>query len=100
MIRGQDAMTNVLGTVNVLEACRRAGVRKIVYASSAGIFGELKELPIGESHPLEPDSPYGASKLAAEKECLAYGSSMISKRSRCAISTSTARISASISTAT
>jgi UDP-glucose 4-epimerase len=68
-----DAMTNVLGTVNVLEACRRAGVRKIVYASSAGIFGELKELPIGESHPLEPDSPYGASKLAAEKECLAYG---------------------------
>jgi nucleoside-diphosphate-sugar epimerase len=69
----RDAMTNVLGTVNVLEACRRAGVRKIVYASSAGIFGELKELPIGESHPLEPDSPYGASKLAAEKECLAYG---------------------------
>ena len=68
----RDAMTNVLGTVNVLEACRRAGVRKIVYASSAGIFGELKELPIGESHPLEPDSPYGASKLAAEKECLAY----------------------------
>lgn len=67
-----DAMTNVVGTVNVLEACRRAGVRKIVYASSAGIFGELKELPIAESHPLEPDSPYGASKLAAEKECLAY----------------------------
>jgi UDP-glucose 4-epimerase len=68
-----DAMTNVLGTVNVLEACRQAGVRKIVYASSAGIFGQLKELPIGESHPLEPDSPYGASKLAAEKECLAFG---------------------------
>jgi UDP-glucose 4-epimerase len=68
-----DAMTNVLGTVNVLEASRHAGVRKIVYASSAGIFGELKELPIGESHPLEPDSPYGASKLAAEKECLVFG---------------------------
>jgi nucleoside-diphosphate-sugar epimerase len=67
-----DAMTNVLGTVNVLEACRRGRVRKIVYASSAGIFGELKELPISESHPVEPDTPYGASKLAAEKECLAY----------------------------
>jgi UDP-glucose 4-epimerase len=67
-----DAMTNVLGTINVLEACRQGGVRKLVYASSAGIFGELKELPIGESHPLDPDSPYGASKLAAEKECLAY----------------------------
>jgi UDP-glucose 4-epimerase len=67
-----DAMVNVLGTINVLEACRHAGARKLVYASSAGIFGELKELPIDESHPLEPDSPYGASKLAAEKECLAY----------------------------
>jgi UDP-glucose 4-epimerase len=67
-----DASTNVLGTVNVLEGCRLGGVRKIVYASSAGIFGELKELPIAESHPVEPDSPYGASKLAAEKECLAY----------------------------
>jgi UDP-glucose 4-epimerase len=67
-----DAATNVLGTVSVLEACRRHGVRKIVFASSAGIFGELKQLPIDESHPVEPDSPYGASKLAAEKECLAY----------------------------
>lgn len=68
----RDAMTNVIGTVNVLEGCRERGVRKIVYASSAGIFGELKELPITESHRVEPDSPYGATKLAAEKECLAY----------------------------
>jgi UDP-glucose 4-epimerase len=67
-----DAAINVLGTINVLEACRHAGTRKLVFASSAGIFGELKRLPIDESHPLEPDSPYGASKLAAEKECLAY----------------------------
>jgi UDP-glucose 4-epimerase len=41
-------------------------------SSSAGIFGELKTLPISEDHPTEPDSPYGASKLCAEKECLAY----------------------------
>jgi nucleoside-diphosphate-sugar epimerase len=68
----KDAAVNVLGTIGVLEACRHAGVGKIVYSSSAGIFGELKELPIGESHPLEPDSPYGASKLAAEKACLVY----------------------------
>ncbi|NQW17667.1 MAG: NAD-dependent epimerase/dehydratase family protein [Chloroflexi bacterium] len=67
-----DAKTNLLGTINVLEASRSAGVRKIVVSSSAGIFGELKELPINESHPLEPDSPYGVSKLAAEKVCLAY----------------------------
>jgi UDP-glucose 4-epimerase len=67
-----DAETNVIGTLNVLEAARRAGVRKVVFSSSAGIFGELKTLPIREDHQVEPDSPYGASKLGAEKACLAY----------------------------
>jgi len=67
-----DAHVNVLGTVNVLEAARRAGARKIVASSSAGIFGELKHLPIREDHPVEPDSPYGATKLCEEKLCLAY----------------------------
>jgi UDP-glucose 4-epimerase len=67
-----DADVNVLGTLRVLEACRRHGVRKLVFSSSAGIFGELKMLPIREDHPAEPDSPYGASKLAAEKLCLVY----------------------------
>ena len=64
-----DAQVNVLGTVNVLESARRAGVRKIVASSSAGIFGELKQLPIREDHPVEPDSPYGSTKLCAEKLC-------------------------------
>lgn len=68
----QDSEVNVIGTLRVLEAARRAAVRKIVFSSSAGIFGELKYLPIREDHPVEPDSPYGASKLAAEKLCLAY----------------------------
>jgi UDP-glucose 4-epimerase len=67
-----DAEVNLIGTIKVLEAARRAGVRKVVFSSSAGIFGELKTLPIREDHPVEPDSPYGASKLAAEKVCLAY----------------------------
>jgi UDP-glucose 4-epimerase len=67
-----DSQVNVIGTLNVLEACREADVRKIVYSSSAGIFGELKQLPIREDHPIEPDSPYGVSKLAGEKHCLAY----------------------------
>lgn len=67
-----DAEINVIGTLRVLEAARKAGVRKIVASSSAGIFGELKTLPIREDHPVEPDSPYGASKLCGEKECLAY----------------------------
>lgn len=67
-----DAEINVIGTLRVLEAARREGVRKIVTSSSAGIFGELKTLPIREDHPVEPDSPYGCTKLCKEKECLAY----------------------------
>lgn len=67
-----DATMNVMGTLNVLEGMRRHGLRKIVFSSSAGIFGELKTLPIREDHPIEPDSPYGATKLGAEKLCLAY----------------------------
>jgi UDP-glucose 4-epimerase len=68
----RDAEVNVIGTIRVLEAARRAGVRRVVMSSSAGIFGELKTLPIREDHVAEPDSPYGASKLGAEKEGLAY----------------------------
>jgi UDP-glucose 4-epimerase len=67
-----DSEVNVLGTLTVLEAARRHAVRKVVFSSSAGIFGELKTLPINEDHPVEPDTPYGASKLGAEKHCLAY----------------------------
>jgi UDP-glucose 4-epimerase len=68
----EDADINVIGTIRILEAARANGVRKIIFSSSAGIFGELKTLPIREDHPVDPDSPYGASKLAAEKLCLAY----------------------------
>jgi UDP-glucose 4-epimerase len=67
-----DSEVNVIGTLRLLEAARRAGARKIVCSSSAAIFGELKTLPIAEDHPCEPDTPYGVSKLAEEKQCLAY----------------------------
>ena len=67
-----DAEINVLGTIQVLEAARKEGVRKIVTSSSAGIFGELKTIPIKEDHQVEPDSPYGCTKLCEEKLCLAY----------------------------
>jgi len=67
-----DSEVNVLGTIRVLEAARRAGVRKLICSSSAAIFGELRRLPIPEDHPAEPDSPYGVSKLAEEKMCLVY----------------------------
>jgi UDP-glucose 4-epimerase len=67
-----DSSINVIGTLQVLEAARKAGVRKIVASSSAGIYGELRTMPIHESHPLDPLTPYGASKLCMEKQCLAY----------------------------
>lgn len=67
-----DSETNVLGTLRILEAARHNGIRKVVVSSSAGIFGELKTLPICEHHPLEPETPYGVSKLAEEKMSLAY----------------------------
>ncbi len=69
---GLDASVNLLGTVTVLEAARKLGIKRVVFSSSAGIFGELKTLPISEDHEQCPDSPYGVSKLAAEKLCLVY----------------------------
>jgi UDP-glucose 4-epimerase len=67
-----DAETNVIGTLNVLEAARKKNIHKIVVSSSAGIFGELKTILIKEDHPIEPDSPYGCTKLCEEKLSLAY----------------------------
>jgi nucleoside-diphosphate-sugar epimerase len=67
-----DSAINVLGTLNVLETARVGRIDRVVFSSSAGIFGELKTLPISEDHPQDPDSPYGTSKLAAEKMCLVY----------------------------
>lgn len=67
-----DSEINVIGTLRILEACRKACVPKIVYSSSAGVFGELKKLPIAEDHPIDPNTPYGTSKLGGEKLCLSY----------------------------
>lgn len=67
-----DSMTNLIGTVNVLEGIINNKVKKIVYSSSAAIFGELITPSIDENHPQNADSPYGVSKLAAEKMILAY----------------------------
>lgn len=61
-----DFMSNAMGTVNLLKASLNSGVKKIVYASSAAIFGEPKYFPIDENHPTMPISPYGASKLTGE----------------------------------
>jgi UDP-glucose 4-epimerase len=66
-----DCTTNVIGTLNYLEACRQAGVKTFVFASSGAPVGNC-EPPIHEELPAHPISPYGASKLAGEAYCSAY----------------------------
>src|SRR5690606_24912594 len=58
--------TNLVGTLTVLEAAAAAGAGKVVYASSAAVYGEAARLPITETSPLHPLSPYAADKLAGE----------------------------------
>lgn len=67
-----DASHNVLGTLTVLEAARAAGAGRFVNTSSAAVYGPPVRLPVGESHPTAPISPYGASKLAAETYVALY----------------------------
>ena len=64
--------TNALGTLNVLEAVRRAGCRRLVHASTSEVYGTPSVLPITEEHALKGQSPYSASKIAADKMCEAY----------------------------
>lgn len=58
---------NVLGTLNVAQACLAAGVERVVHTSTSEVYGSAQQVPITEAHPLEPQSPYAASKLAADK---------------------------------
>ena len=64
--------TNVVGTMNVLEAVRRAGCARLVHASTSEVYGTPDTLPITEAHPLRGQSPYSASKIGADKLCEAY----------------------------
>ncbi|MBX7116571.1 MAG: NAD-dependent epimerase/dehydratase family protein [Myxococcaceae bacterium] len=62
-----DARVNVLGLLNLLEACREAGTRRVLFASSGGAaYGEQDRYPADESHATRPASPYGVAKVAGE----------------------------------
>ncbi|MEM0906050.1 MAG: NAD-dependent epimerase/dehydratase family protein [Pseudomonadota bacterium] len=67
-----DSDVNVLGTLKVLMAAKAHNVRKLVISSSAAVYGEPCRLPIREDHPLDPQTPYACSKLAAETQSHAY----------------------------
>ena len=72
----QDPLTssavNVEGTLNVLLAARDEGIRRVVYSSSSSVYGTRRELPLPESSPPDPISPYGVAKLAAERYCISF----------------------------
>jgi UDP-glucose 4-epimerase len=72
----QDPLTssavNIEGTLNVLLAARDEGIRRVVYTSSSSIYGISNPLPLTESMPPDPISPYGVAKLAAERYCVSF----------------------------
>src|ERR671934_479462 len=72
----QDPLTsnavNVEGTMNVLLAARDAGVRRVIFSSSTSVYGTSTQLPTAESTATDPISPYGVTKLAAERYCVSF----------------------------
>jgi UDP-glucose 4-epimerase len=69
----EDAAINIVGSVNLLEAARAGVVRKVVYASSAAVYGNPRRLPVDHLHPVDPISFYGLSKYTVERYLAIYG---------------------------
>lgn len=63
---------NIEGTFNVLEACVKNNIKRLVYSSSASVYGDASEVPMTESHPFNNQNFYGATKIAGEAMCRAY----------------------------
>jgi dTDP-glucose 4,6-dehydratase len=64
--------TNIEGTLNVLQVAREAGVERLVQTSTSEVYGTARYVPIDEDHPLQGQSPYSASKIAADKMAEAF----------------------------
>ncbi|MCX4548113.1 MULTISPECIES: SDR family NAD(P)-dependent oxidoreductase [unclassified Streptomyces] len=69
---GAYVATNVVGTENIAEACRRHSVRRLVHTSTSEVYGTARTAPISEQHPLQPQSPYSASKIGADMMALSH----------------------------
>ena len=68
----EDGMLNIMGLLNVLELCRRYKVKKIIFSSSAAVYGENENVPLSENTPLRPTSFYGLTKVTAERYIQMY----------------------------
>ncbi|MFB7708400.1 SDR family NAD(P)-dependent oxidoreductase [Streptomyces sp. NPDC056105] len=69
---GAYVQTNVVGTENITEACRRHSVRRLLHTSTSEVYGTALTAPISETHPLQPQSPYSASKIGADMMALSH----------------------------
>jgi UDP-glucose 4-epimerase len=63
---------NIEGTYNVLEACANNGIKKLIYSSSASVYGDAVQVPMSEDHPFNNRNFYGATKIAGEAMCTAF----------------------------
>ncbi len=68
----KDAEINILGTINILENCKKYRIKKFIFASSVGVYGEPKSLPLKENNFLNPISPHAISKWAIEEHLKFY----------------------------
>ena len=68
----KDASVNIDGSIRLIEACRRHGVGRIIYGSSASVYGEPQYIPCDEGHPIEPVSPFGLSNYVVEEYLRLY----------------------------
>ena len=64
--------TNVSGTLNMVQGAKEAGVRRFMHTSTSEVYGTAQYVPIDEKHPLQPQSPYSASKIGADQMALSY----------------------------
>ena len=67
--------TNIKGTLNILQAARRHGVKRVVQTSTSEVYGTAQYIPIDEAHPLHPQSPYAATKVGADQLALSFHAS-------------------------
>ena len=66
--------TNVKGTLNICQAALENGVRRVIHTSTSEVYGTARYVPIDEKHPLQPQSPYSASKIAADAMAMSFHS--------------------------
>lgn len=67
--------TNITGTVNVVQAARELGIARVIHTSTSEVYGTAQFVPITEEHPLQPQSPYSASKIAADQMAMSFHNS-------------------------